>query len=388
MKNKKIIPLKKLRNKKNLKKFLSLLIVPAVLIVVGLAFLISARILGNVAVSNTIDGLRSVGTLFSDGEGFPYTLGEENISKIEMIGNRILILSEEKSTDLAYKAGKWFENQVTSPDAKVITQNGRAQIFSSGSDKVILHSKTEQLGTVTADGRVITATLGYNGWFATSHTGEESQSVLTVYNNHFEKEFQWNCSNERISAIALSKNGKKVAVAAIGVKDAEIYTRIIIFNTDETKAVKDAKYSGTMFLKLVWSNSDAIFAVGDDRMLVFDENGENTGTLAYGDQNLYSVKYDDKGNIAVCRTDLGGAKTYITVYNKDGTKACEKTFEGTVTDMDIDKNRFAVLKGGTITVNDLEGEEKETKTTESNATQLMLKSGKCYTVESGKICKY
>ena len=216
MKNKKIIPLKKLRNKKNLKKFLSLLIVPAVLIVVGLAFLISARILGNVAVSNTIDGLRSVGTLFSDGEGFPYTLGEENISKIEMIGNRILILSEEKSTVLDYKAGKWFENQVTSPDAKVITQNGRALIFSSGSDKVILHSKTEQLGTVTADGRVITATLGYNGWFATSHTGEESQSVLTVYNNHFEKEFQWNSSNERISAIALSKNGKKVAVAAIG----------------------------------------------------------------------------------------------------------------------------------------------------------------------------
>lgn len=388
MKSQKIIPLKKLRNKKNLKKILSLLIIPAVILVVAVAFLLSARLLGNVAVSNTIDGLREIKTLFSDGNGFPYALGEEKINKIELIDNRVLILSEDACSVLDYKAGKWFGNQITNPDSKVITENGRALIYSNGSSQVILQSRTEELGSVNADGQVVTAALGYNGAFATSHTGEESQSVLTVYSNRFEKEFQWNCSNERIASIALSKNGKKVAVAAVGVKDAEIYTRIIIFDTAKTEAVKDMKFSGTLFLKMVWTNSDAIIAVGDNQTVVFDENGEKTGTLTYNDHDISCIKSDDKGNVAVCRTDLGGAKTYITVYQKDGTKACEKSFEGEITDMDIDKNRFAVLRNGEITVYNFEGEEKEKIIPEANATMLLLKSGKCYTVENGKICKY
>lgn len=388
MKNKKIIPLKKLRNKKNLKKILSLLIVPAVLLVVAVAFLLSARLLGNVAVSNTIDGIREIKTLFSDGNGFPYALGEEKINKIELIDNRVLVLGEDKCTVLDYKAGEWFENQITNPESKVITENGRALIYGSGSSQIILQSRTEELGRVEAEGQVVTAALGYNGAFATSHTGEESQSVLTVYSNRFKKEFQWNCSNERIASIALSDNGKKVAVAAVGVKDAEIYTRIVIFNTRETKAIKDVKFSGTLFLKMVWTNSDAIIAVGDNQTVVFDKNGEKTDTLTYADNDISCIKSDYKGNVAVCRTDLGGAKTYITVYKKDGTRACEKSFDGEITDMDIDKNRFAVLRNGEITVYNFKGNEKEKIISESNASLLLFRSGKCYTVENGKICKY
>lgn len=388
MKNQKIIPLKKLRNKKNLKKLLSLLIIPAVILVVAVAFLLSAKLLGNVAVSNAIDDLREIKTLFSDGKGFPYSLGEEKISKIELIDNRIFILGEDKSTVLDFKAGVWFENQVDNPDSEVVIKNGRALIYSNSSKRVVMQSKTEELGSIDADGQVITATLGHNGFFATSHTGEEAQSVLTVYNNRFEKEFQWNCSNERIISIALSKNGKKVAVAAVGVEDAEIYTRIIVFNTDETKAVKDIEISGTLFLKLIWTNSDAIIAVGDNQTLVFDENGEKTDTLGYSDHKISCIKSDDKGNVVLCRTDLGGAKTYITVYKKDGTIVCEKSFDGEITDVDIDKNKFAVLRNGEITVYNFKGEEKEKIVPESEATLLLLKSGKCYTVENGKICKY
>ena len=367
---------------------MSLLIIPAVILVVAVAFLLSARLLGNVAVSNTVDGIREIKTLFSDGKGFPYSTGEEKISKIELIDNRLLLLSEDKCTVLDRKAGKWFENQITNPGSKVITENGRALIFSNNSTQVIMQSQTEELGKINADGQVVTAALSYNGAFATSHTGEETQSVLTVYNNRFEKEFQWNCSNERISSIALSKNGKSVAVAAIGVKDAEIYTRIIIFNTDEKDAVRDLRFGGTLFVKMIWTNSDAIIAVGDNQTIVFDETGEKTDTLTYDDHKLACIKSDDKGNVAVCRTDLGGAKTYITVFEKDGTKACEKSFNGEVTDMDIDKNRFAVLIDGEITVYNFKGEEKDKVIPESAATTLLLESGKCYTVENGKICKY
>ncbi len=388
MKNQKIIPLKKLRNKKNFKKLMSLLIIPAVLLIVAVAFLLSARLLGNVAVSNAIDGIREIKTLFSDGKGFPYSPGEEKISKIELIDNRVLILSEDKCTVLDRKAGKWFENQITNPDSKVITENGRALIFSNNSKQVILQSQTEELGKINADGQVVTATLGYNGAFATSHTGEETQSVLTVYNNRFEKEFQWNCSNERIASIALSKNGKSVAIAAVGVKDAEIYTRIVIFNTDETEAVRDLRFGGTFFVKLIWTNSDAIIAVGDNQTIVFDETGEKTDSLIYDDHKLSCIKSDDKGNVAVCRTDLGGAKTYITVFEEDGKRACEKSYNGEITDMDIDKNRFAVLIDGEITVYNFKGEEKKKVIPESAASMLLLESGKCYTVENGVICKY
>lgn len=388
MKEGKIISLKKRRIKLNFKKLLYSLRIPIVIAVVIVALFLSARLVGNVAMSNITDSLRQVKTLFSKGQGFPYSLENISAKKIDAIGSRMLIIGEDESLVLDSKAGELFSCQLGSAESKVISFNGRALVYSNGSGKVILQSKTEQLGSVEEQGAVITAALAKNGWFATSYSAEGTQSVLTVYNNRFEKEFVWNCANERIAAIALSPDGKRVAVSAVGVENAEIYTRVLIFNTKETAAAYDSKISGTLLLKMFFPSDKAVIAVGDNKTLVLGENGEKLDELAYSENSVSLVEADEKGNVAVCCSEFGGSKSIVTVFKKDGSRACSLSIQGEPAGMDIGSNKVAVALGNEIIVYNLKGEEKKRIQTLAAAEQVMICSGDFFTVENGNICKY
>ena len=141
MANKKIVSLQKKRNIALIKKIFRIIRIPVVILAVAAALFLSARLLGNVAVSNITDGIRQVKTLFSKGEGYPYSLEAFDFRKVDAIGNRPLVLCDDSSVVLSSSAGKLFEMQLGVADSKAITKNGRAMIFSNSSNKIILQSK-------------------------------------------------------------------------------------------------------------------------------------------------------------------------------------------------------------------------------------------------------
>ena len=387
MKEEKIIDLNKRRRKLNYKKILSALKIPVVILAVAAALILSARLVGKVAMSNVTDSLRQIKTMFSKGHGFPYDAGDD-VLKVEAIGNRVFVLSEDGSLVLDRKAGELFKYQLSNAKSKVTSFNGRALIYSNGSQNVIMQSKTEELGSIKEDGAVITAAIAKNGWFATTYASEGKHSVLTVYNNKFEKEFIWQCANERINAIALSPDGKSVAVSAMGVENAEIYSRLMIFNTKETEPVYDAKISSTLFLKLYFSSNETVVAVGDNKTLVTGKDGAVKNEIIYAENSFSLSAADESGNVAICCSEFGGARSDITVFKKDGTKACSIIVDGEPTALDISSNKVAATVGTELIVYNLKGEEKERFQLSANADQVMICSGKFLTYESGKICKY
>ena len=289
MANKKIIDLSKQRNKKLIKKIFRIIRIPVAVLVVCCALFLSARLLGNVAMSNVTDTVREVKTLFTKGEGYPHSLDSFDFRKVTSIGGKPLIIYKESAQVLSSSAGEMFSLKLDSADSKVISKNGRALIYSSTSNKVILQSRTEELGKVEEDFTVVATGLSKNGCIATSYASGENQSVLTVYNRYFDKIFQWNCSQERISDIGLSKNGKNLVVTAVGTENAEIYTRIIIFNINSSEPKADLMYRGTLFLRAVYTDSNKIIAVGDNRAVVLDKNGDTIEELVYPEDSISAI---------------------------------------------------------------------------------------------------
>ncbi len=388
MKEKKIIELKKTRRNVNFKKVLRILRIPIVAVAVIIAVFLSARLIGNVATSNMTDSLRQIKTVFSKGEGFPYSLENREVKKIDTIGNRVLILSSDESLVLDSKAGELFKYQLGNAESKAVTASGRALVYSNGSNKVILQSKTEQLGSIEEDGAVVTAALSKKGNFATAHMDKSAKSILTVYNRKLEKEFVWSCANERISSISLSDDGKTVAVVAIGVENAEIYSRVILFDTRETEAVYDMKLSGTLFLRVYCSTKNSVIAVGDNRTVVFGKNGEATDELTYAENSISIVESDDKGNVAVCVSEFGGARSSVTVFKKNGKRACSFSVDGEISDIDTGSGKVAAAVGSEVVVFNFKGAEKKRIQTSNPASSVFIASGDIFTVENGMICKY
>ena len=121
--------------------------IPVVILAVAAALILSARLVGKVAMSNVTDSLRQIKTIFSKGHGFPYEAGDD-VLRVEAIGNRVFVLSEDGSLVLDSKAGELFKYQLSNAKSKVTTFNGRALIYSNGSQNVIMQSKTEELGSI------------------------------------------------------------------------------------------------------------------------------------------------------------------------------------------------------------------------------------------------
>lgn len=387
-KKKKIIKLSNKRNKKLAKKIIKMLRIPIVIIAVLSALFLSARLLGNVAVSNITDSIREVKTLFSKGVGYPYSLDAFGFREVTAIGGKPIVIYEDSTEILNSSAAKSFSMQLGSADSKVVSQNGRALVYSNTSNEVVLQSRTEKLGRVEESGSIVAAELSNNGYIATSFSTDEYESVLSVYNRHFEKVFQWNCSHERISSIGLSKNGRNVAVAAVGAENAEIYTRIILFNIGSAEPVADLMYRGTLFLKVVYTDSNKIIAVGDNKTVVLNKKGDTVDELVYPEDTIVSVSADDSGNTVICYKEFGGAKTAVVRYSKGGKKTYSIALDGVPDCVAAKGGKTAVANGNKITVYTSNGAEGKTIETEHPVTDIFWCSGDVYAVESGKLCKY
>ncbi len=387
-KEKKIINLNKKRNAITAKKVFRWLRIPLVILVVAAALFLSARLMGNVAVSNITDSIRQIKTIFIKSEGYPYSLETLNFRNAVPIGGGPLVVYDDSTLVMNASADEIFSMQISHADSKAVTRNGRALIYSSSSNEVVLQSKTEKLGSITEQNPVTAAALAENGSFATSHAADENQSILSVYNNRFKKIFQWNCSQEFITDISLSSNGKKVAVAATGVENAEIYTRIIIFDIDSPEPVADIKYKGTMFLRIVYTASNKIIAVGDNKTVVHNKKGEVTDEHVYSEDSLIAVCIDDNGNTTVCYKEFGGSKTGIVRYSVSGRKTCSIVIDGLPDCVAAYSGRIAVASGNIITVYSSNGKESKVIKTENPVTRIFVCSGTVYTIEGGSIYKY
>lgn len=388
MANKKIVKLSKQRNKKNVKKILKLLIIPIVILVVLSALFLSARLMGNVAVSNITDTVREVKTVFTKGEGYPHALDALTFRKATAIGSKPLVIYDDTSVVLSSSAAKIFSNQLTSGDSKVVSKNGRALIYSNTSNKVTLQSRSEILGTVEEGGSIVTVDLSKSGCVATSHTTTEKQSILKVYDRYFKNQFQWECSQEYISAIGLSKNGKNVAIAEVGTENAEIFTNLIIFNIKSEEPVAELNYGGTLFLKVIYTDSNKIIAVGDNKTVILDKNGEVIEELVYSEDSIISVDSDDSGNTVICYKEFGGSKTAIVRYSKNGKMTYSTVADGVPDCVVVYGSKTAVASGNEIIVYSSKGEENEKIETAHPVADMFWCSGTLYTVENGHIYRY
>ncbi len=384
----KIIDLKKKKNELNFKKLIKFMKIPLVVLVVLVALFLSIRLMGNVAVSNITDGLRQIKTIFSSSAGYPYSLENKELGKLETVGGDVVIVSEKNLSVLDSRARLRLGTQLDSADSKIIGKNGRTLVYSNSSPVISLLSKTEVLGSVTEQSPVVTADLAENGSFACSNSSEKAQSVLSVYNNRFNVEFRWNCSGERIAAIGISSNGKKVAAAAVGTKNAEIYSRLLIFDTDETDPVADITYSGTFIYRIIYTNGNRIIAVGDNKTLVYNSKGEKLDEFTYTAESVSAICSDDNGNTVICLSEFGGAKTRIVVYKSNGKRSAEVIVNGAPGGIDIADNRIAVILGNDIVKLSYSGKELDRISANGSPVRVAVTSGSVYTVESGSICKY
>ncbi|MBR4728299.1 MAG: hypothetical protein IK080_10475 [Clostridia bacterium] len=371
-----------------LKKVLRVLRIPLIVIAVLGLLLFGVRMMGEVAASHLNDAVHDVRMLFSKGAGYPYALEAYQTRHVAMIGGDPLVLTRESCTVLDGSADTVQHTQLLSADSRAVIRNGRALIYSNTTGALMMLSRSRQLLTQDVLSGVATAALSENGSYAIVTAGEKARSTVRVYNRRQVLQFQWDCAEERISSVALSDNGKQLAVLAVGAENAEIYSRLLLFRTDGNAPQLEQKYPGTLMLKVIFTSEGKLIAVGDNQTVALTRKGDKTTILSYTADSLNDIETDDRGDVLLCYDALGGAKATVVRLDAKGKKTCEITTEFAPSGYAVSGAGFALADGSRITVYSAKGAEKRTTDAAGEVTQLLSAGRRIYTVENGVIRRY
>lgn len=203
-------------------------------------------------------------------------------------------------------------------------------------------SKTKVLYEESFPHKLLTGAIGKNGAVAVASRGESSQSMLTVYNKNHKEIFVWHCAAENIVAVAVSDNGKRAAVSAVGAKNGEMYCKVHIFDFAYGEPIASFDYTQTV--------SGLQFLSGD-RLLLY---GKNVFTITDGTEkvleedlslNTLSRLYtDDNGFTAAVLSKYGSsASKIIKGYDRKGNLLFETELSQSVKGVSCDNMYVSVL---------------------------------------------
>jgi WD40 repeat protein len=376
------------RSKALKKKIFRKLRIPGAILIILLILALIYTLMGEVRRSNIADSFRAIPKTVGESRGFPYNEDELSLDRVILIGDKPLIVSDSGVEVISNNADKLFDRHLDWGDTRVNSFNGRALVYSNTSAKAYLIGRTAELASFEEESPIVTGAVGKNGSVAVSYSTDGSQSVVKVYKPSKKLYWQWQCDREYVSSLSLSPSGGKILISAIGVDNAEIYSRIILFDTRKTAPQFDTKIEGTSILKVIYASSGRMIAVGDNKTVVLSRKGEIKSQIKYADDALFTVDSDNDGNVLLCYKEFGGSK--IKVVRIPAGPGKNKEFEiGYMPESaDIRGGRIAFASGNTVEIYNTGGKVLQTYDCKQDVKTVLLSNSGIFTLENGSVCKY
>lgn len=312
-------------------------------LVVFAAIFVIERTVGNVALSNVSDAVLSFVSSVGDGSSYPYSAAGQNVKEIKRIGHELMLVKNEGITILDFSSSVLLNLGLKYSDAAVSVKNGRAVVFDRNANKFCVTGKTKSLYPGETKGAILTAVMGKNGYVAVATLSEDAASELTVYDRGMKEYFKWKCVSDYIADMSISDNGKNIAVIVLGVRDAEIFSKLWVFEMGSGEPLASFEYGGTTLVDVEYTGKKQIVVLGDNLRSVISPDMTRKDE-SFSGNTLGCFASAENGRQAVVLLPYGKENTpKLCVYAKDGTKSFEESFFGRITDVACSSSHAAVL---------------------------------------------
>lgn len=327
------------------KQMLIVKILSAVFVVLLLLFM-AAEMLGIASVSQVSDSVRNFFATLTPGDGFPHRINSSSVKHMGVLNGNLFIVTDEKtvSLDTTAKQVKGTHHTYSNPDMKI--NGGKAIVFNRNDNRYRIENRTETLysGETPESEKIITCAIGATGNVALATLADSSTSKLTVLDRNYNEEiFVWNCAHDSIVAVSLSPNGKLVAVAVLGARDGEIYSKVSIFNFQYSTPVAEFEYPGTAMIDINFTSNDNVVVIGNNKAS-FIKGLDKETHLNYGTSTLSAYAFSESGETVLVLSEHGSTNSEIlTCYNSSFAVDFEEKYTSNVKALYAADDRVAVL---------------------------------------------
>ena len=339
----KVVKGRKLENKRRFKAFA--VAVSAILIVVLLFQIILP--------AGIIEGISSAIALVGTGS-YPIELGGTETVNTVSRGSYYYVLS---NTDIVAfnNSGKSlfsFTHGYENPVLKVSAT--RAMVFEQGGNEALIFDLKGLKTTAKTEKSIITGAVSDSGRYALVTLSDKYASAVTVYDKKDNAVYEWYSAENTVNNVAVSPNGKKIAVSSFNANSGQFNTTLSVLNFKSA----DPEFSET-FNNLLIYNIDSSFKSG---FTVITENNIKFIKWHKYKQETYKNDYSasvfrtgPNGCVAVFNRESDKTDNRIAVFSKSGKLTAEFNYKGIVSDIAVRGNHIYCMSDTEIFLLDKSG---------------------------------
>ena len=314
---------------------------------------VAALIIGGVYVWKNWDALAPESIIYrineklaggQRGDGFPVEITGSSVLNMSETKDGLALLTDTAVVLLNHKGGELLRRQHGYSNPFMRTNGKWLLIADNGGSRLRIETRAGTAAEMTVKNRIVSAAIGSGGGFAVATDSSKGYtSEVVAYNRQQKKIFHRYDVKLTVLDIALSPNGKSMAVVGIKAEAGAMKCSLLFFDFNKKDPV--AEYSGTdlMLFSVKYFPNGTVAAVGDRALWVFDESGSIQQKHSYEDCELAGFTLGDR-SAAVALRNFGGSEggSLLTV-NSSGDKAYSIPFEGSFRSLAPDKSGMLLL---------------------------------------------
>ena len=357
----------------------------AIILVVLLLIILAAGQFGGVTFSTISDHIRTAVAGIGSGDGYPYRMNGVEISDAG-VTNSDLILVYDDTVKVLDSTAKEISNVPHTYDHPIMSCNsGRALIYDVGAKSFRVQSKTRTLYQKELDYMILTGAMGKDGTVAIASRTKDAQSMLTVYNTKEEEVFVWKCAKENIISCDVSDNGRLFAVSVLGVDNGSVYSKVYIFNKNDTEPKASFEYMDSAVSSVQFLSNETLFVFGNNicQVIKGEKVKENIDVSVNTPYKLYIS--DNNTAVLVLSKYSSTTQKIIKVYNKSGSELFTQEIDGLIKSVSTDGKYTGVLTDENVQIYNKKGKMCGSANINTDAEKVMISGRNTYVYSADKI---
>ena len=361
-----------LKGKKDEKKF-KVNLRWVVSVVVAIVVIFSIVIVCN-SPTGVVEYISSKIALSKSGGSFPI---EDNFSsgrKIYYSNGSLLVVTESdlkcfnKTGNLIYSRSHGFSDPV------VKTSKIRTLIYGLNDSHYRIETPEEEVISKKTENNmaVISGDIANNGEYVLATEANEDIALVTAFSKDGAETFKYHSVNNYVTNVSISDNGSRLCVVSLSTKNAEFVSKIMIFNTDETKPFYTKELKGEVVYEASYSDSKNLCVLTNKQYMNIDD--EVTSTFKYNPEFLNKFEISDKYIILYNTADSNSTKGNIYVLSKSGEQEAKFSIENNVSDVSVYNGSIFTL-GEKVIEYDFEGKRIKNSKISNGALKISALSG-------------
>lgn len=306
----------------------------AIFVSVSVALVLCVVIINYLSPTGIVETIQNSYAQMGSGV-MPRTLEGTNFYNMVSENGNINIISDTyyESYNSSGKQLVVSQHGFSKPEIK--TSAARTLVFDRGGTGAKIYNDTGLILDKNLNNTIYSADIARNGTcaFVTSSRGYAAQ--VDVVDKNFIPVFSWYSSDNLLSDVTISENGKRIAVCELFAKDGSYTSRVSVFNYKDAVAEFSFEFKDVAITSLQCFGSDSFLAISDSSISLINWNKATKTDLSFdGSVKVFDSSNGEKFAFVHGRSN-NSVSNEINVVDISGKSIADFSVDGVIKDIAV-----------------------------------------------------